>query len=110
MKLFLDDERPVPNDSWHHARTAEAATAFLEAHGALLTHVSLDHDLGQPLTGYDVVCALEEMFHRGQINPDVVVTIHSANPAGARKMAQACESMFGHRWTTYLIDALDLRI
>jgi hypothetical protein len=108
VKLFLDDERPVPNDSWHHVRTAEAAIDFLEAHGAFLAHVSLDHDLGQHLTGYDVVCALEAMLHDGKINPDVIVTIHSANPAGARKMAQACEAMFGQRWTTYIVDYIAL--
>lgn len=108
LKLFLDDERPAPNASWHHVWTAEEAIDWLETTGSIITHISLDHDLGQDLTGYDVVCALEELLHDGKINPDVVVTIHSANPAGAKKMAQACEAMFGQRWTTYIVDYLAL--
>lgn len=102
MKLFLDDERNTPDTSWHRVYRAEEAMAFLDQHGMQLTHISLDHDLGQDLNGYHVMCHLEQLHHDGKINPDVIVTIHSANPTGAKKMALACEKMFGRPWNTYL--------
>ena len=54
MKIYLDDERPIP-EGWVGARWPEDVIRLLEAGG--VTHVSLDHDLGDDEhgTGYDVV-------------------------------------------------------
>jgi hypothetical protein len=108
VKLFLDDERAVPNDTWHRAYTADEAIKFLDQYGPWITHISLDHDLGTKLTGYDVMCYIEGLEPSGRLNPDVQMTIHSANPAGAMRMAKVCEKMFGNRWTLYLVDYLAL--
>ena len=43
MKVYLDDERFAP-DGWQQARWPEDAIRFLET--GMVTHISLDHDLG----------------------------------------------------------------
>ena len=80
MKLYLDDERPVPS-GWWGVKTAPEAIRFLEAHH--VEFVSLDHDLGEGKgTGYDVVRYIEEQC---VINPNYLpprMYCHSANPPG----------------------------
>jgi hypothetical protein len=138
IRLWHDDVRPPPDDSWTWARTNDAAKAVLEAHP--VCEISLDHDLGyagpppgkcercngtgrlsnsgerkdDPTfpsdprgvpcavcdgdgfiggdvlyvagtadeTGYDLV---KWMCETGNVPPKI--TIHSWNPAGARRMA-----------------------
>lgn len=64
MKVWLDDERPVPL-GWVGARSAHEAIALLRT--GQVPHLSLDHDLGDDPalgTGYDVACFVEaEAFH-----------------------------------------------
>lgn len=94
MKLWLDDERPAPPE-WVHVKSLEEVKAAF-AGGAVITHMSLDHDLG-------LVGDYEDLFgnpHHGEITgrhvvqwmvrsdryPTTWVNVHSANPAGAEKM------------------------
>lgn len=109
VKIFLDDERKVPGTGWLHAKTAEEAISLIKFYGPNLTRLSLDHDLGDGVpTGYDVVCALEELHHEGCISSDLEVTIHSANPSGADRMALACSRMFDRPKRSFLIDYFNL--
>jgi hypothetical protein len=50
VKIWHDDVRPAPS-GWEHARTNDAAKAWLKT--GLVTEISLDHDLGYtgPLPG-----------------------------------------------------------
>lgn len=59
MRVYLDDERPTP-EGWTRAYTAQEAINFLET--GIVTHLSLDHDLGpeEAGTGYDVCKWVEE--------------------------------------------------
>jgi len=59
LKIYLDDERPIP-DGWHGCRWPEEVIRLLKA--GEVTHLSLDHDLGDDShgTGYDVVLWIEE--------------------------------------------------
>jgi len=59
MKIYLDDERPTP-EGWHSCSWPEEVIHLLKAGG--VTHLSLDHDLGDDAhgTGYDVVLWIEE--------------------------------------------------
>lgn len=88
MKIWLDDERPMPSGFDYHARTAQEAIELLEAGG--VTAISLDHDLGdeQNGTGYDVACYIEQAAYDGTLAP-IEVRIHSANPVGRARMEQA---------------------
>lgn len=108
MKIFLDDERKAPNTSWLVVRTAAEAIELLRLHAATITHISFDHDLGDGVpTGYDVVCELERLHHEGLIS-NIWTTVHSANPTGAKRIAQTCERMFGQPWYHYVVDYLAL--
>jgi hypothetical protein len=90
MKIWLDDERPMPPGFDYHARTAREAIELLMAGG--VTVISLDHDLGdeQNGTGYDVACYIEQGAYGGSL-PYIEATIHSANPVGRARMEQAVE-------------------
>jgi hypothetical protein len=56
MKIYLDDERPVP-EGWILVKTAHHAITLLRQHANEIEVISLDHDLGPPEsgTGYDVL-------------------------------------------------------
>jgi hypothetical protein len=75
MKLYVDDVRIAP-DGWAQAWNAKQAIKYL-AHGNV-THLSLDHDLGDPNedTGY-----LPE------------ITFHTANPTGRKNMQAALDAI-----------------
>ena len=92
MKVYLDDLRPCP-EGWVPVRTALEAIALLAAGG--VTHLSLDHDLGDDEgagTGYDVAVWIEEAVAlRGFIPPEI--SIHSANSVGRQRMAAAIASI-----------------
>jgi hypothetical protein len=45
MKLYLDDARSPPDESWTLVRSAEEAKVLLAAGG--VEHASLDYDLGE---------------------------------------------------------------
>ncbi|MFA6904438.1 MAG: cyclic-phosphate processing receiver domain-containing protein [Gallionellaceae bacterium] len=59
MKVFLDDERNTP-DGWIRVRWPNEAISLLET--GKVTHISLDHDLGNDFrgTGYDVLLWIEK--------------------------------------------------
>ena len=91
LKVFLDDERPTP-PGWALARWPEDVIALLQTGN--VTHISLDHDLGddQHGTGYDVVLWVEEaVATRGFVPP--VMTVHSANTSARIKMQAGIESI-----------------
>lgn len=99
MKLYLDDER-IPPDGWVLVATPEAAIETLKTGN--VTHLSLDHDLGllqsdgqidDGRTGYTVLQWLEEAVVTQGFTPPEFMQVHSANPAGARKMELAISSI-----------------
>lgn len=101
MRLWLDDVRPPPDDSWFWAWTNDMAKNMLA--GGEVTECSLDHDLGEETTGALDVEAVKNaetgldlvqwMVETGNVPPKV--TIHSWNPDGAAAMA-ARLNRFGH--------------
>lgn len=92
LKVWLDDERPAP-DGWTPVRWPEEAISLINKGN--VSHISLDHDLGDDDhgTGYDVLLWVEEQVH---INPDFVlpdINIHTANPSASDKMHRALDSI-----------------
>ena len=79
MWLFLDDVRDPPDDRWHVVRNYHDCINILM--GANVEVISLDHDLGDDKTGYDVVKFMAEE----NIWPSVV-NVHSMNPVGRDNM------------------------
>jgi hypothetical protein len=95
VKIYLDDERVAPND-WVHTHTAKQTIALLE-NGVVVTHLSLDHDLGDEKevgTGYDVLLWMEEEVYTNRYYlPPPTITVHSANSGARPKMESAIESI-----------------
>ena len=92
MKIYLDDERVAPA-GWVQVRWPDEAIKLLQA-GAV-THLSLDHDLGddQRGTGYDVLLWIEQEVALCQFILPESIEVHSANPAGRKRMLAAIESI-----------------
>jgi hypothetical protein len=85
MKVFLDDERTTP-DGWYRVYEPHQAIAMLDS--GMVTHISLDHDLGDDKgvgTGYDVILWMEEQVVSGEFKPPYIL-IHTANPSARLKM------------------------
>jgi hypothetical protein len=102
MKLWLDDVRDPALFGcigWTWAKTADEAIALLRT--GEVTECSLDHDLSidqtigvadwmnpAEVTGYDVVCWMEEHG----IWPVNGTRVHSMNPEGRRRMEAAIQA------------------
>ncbi|GAA1623946.1 cyclic-phosphate processing receiver domain-containing protein [Actinoplanes couchii] len=89
--VLIDDLRSfVDGKAAEVARTSAAGVALLDGfRGRRIDELWLDHDLGDDDTIWPVVEVLERAaFEESPFDIGVVV-IHSANPAGAAKMAQA---------------------
>jgi hypothetical protein len=97
MRVFLDDQCDTIRAKWavgytHKVKTAQEAIELLKS--GSVTHISLDHDLGDPAvvgTGYDVAKWLEEAAYLGTI-PKLSWNIHSMNPVGEQNMRAALMS------------------
>jgi hypothetical protein len=92
-KLYLDDLRTPPDESFIVARTMEEAQKLIETSGMPI-FISFDHDLGTDdqgnllPTGYDFVKWLVEMDMDEiiMIPAGFTFDVHSQNPVGARNI------------------------
>ena len=84
MKVFLDDQRPPPA-GWTLVRWPDEAIALLKS-GAV-THISLDHDLGDDRrgTGYDCITWIERAVVEEDFSPPII-TVHTGNSAARERM------------------------
>lgn len=86
MKLWVDDERPAPDDTWVVTETSGAAKDLIRlwrgsGRPDRFEEISLDHDLGGEDTG---MLVLEYMVLLG-FWPRTV-TIHTSNPPARQRM------------------------
>ncbi|MFZ6712500.1 cyclic-phosphate processing receiver domain-containing protein [Undibacterium sp. TC9W] len=95
MKVYLDDERITP-DGWTRTYWPEDAIALLKT--GEVTHLSLDHDLGDDEhgTGYDVVLWIEEAVMTTGFIPPQEMCVHSANSSARQKMEAGIQSILRH--------------
>lgn len=93
MKVYLDDRRPTPH-GWVGCRWPDEVIALLQTRE--VTHLSLDHDLGDDDrgTGYHVVLWLEEQVALHGFDPPVSVEVHSDNGPGRDRMLAGLRSMW----------------
>ena len=85
MKVFLDDERTTP-DGWYRTYAPHQMIEMLKS--GMVTHISLDHDLGEvygDVTGYDVILWIEEQVVCDDFKPPHIL-IHTSNPSARLKM------------------------
>jgi hypothetical protein len=97
MKLYIDDIRNAPSEAWTVARTINAAITALSTFE--VEEVSLDHDishqvtvggLSRPYPCAECYCAvahyLSQKFRDAVPESVPKITLHTANPVGARDM------------------------
>lgn len=89
--LWLDDVRPMPDHYTHWAKNASQAIKLLET--GQVIECSLDHDLGEVETGYDVAKWIEERAWEGMLAP-IHCRVHSRNPVGAKNMKAALKNAY----------------
>ena len=93
MKLYLDDVRDLPDESFDLARSYDEAVNYVKQHG-IPPFISFDHDLGVDEnenllpTGYDFAKWLVSSDMDGTISiPDnFSFKVHSQNPVGAKNI------------------------
>ncbi|MGH1365625.1 MAG: cyclic-phosphate processing receiver domain-containing protein [Calditrichia bacterium] len=92
MKIYLDDER-TPPPGWLLLRWPDEVIEKLKLGN--VTHLSLDHDLGDDErgTGYDVVLWLEEAVATRGFVPPTTLKVHSANSSARLKMEAGLKSI-----------------
>ena len=91
MKVYLDDVRPIP-DGWSGARWPNEVIDLLKT--GEVTHISLDHDLGDDDrgTGYDVLLWIEEQVYTNNFKPPEMF-VHSSNSSAVAKMKSAINTI-----------------
>lgn len=91
LRVWLDDERPMPSDFTNHVTTAQEAIDLLKTGQVDL--ISLDHDLGSENVyennGYVVAEFIEEFAFNNRCLPCIEVRIHTANSSARTKMESA---------------------
>lgn len=95
-KLFLDDERSPPDDTFEVARSYSDVQTLVEELG-MPSYVSFDHDLGEEKTGYDVAKWLVYSLmttHSSSLMFSYYV--HSQNPVGKANIEKYLESYCRH--------------
>lgn len=93
-KLWVDDLRNPPDDTYEIVRNYDDAIAALQA--KTYTDIYLDHDLacfkdGRELTGYDVVLWIVDR----RVNENYIAPVRyhmlTSNPVGRKNMIQLIE-------------------
>jgi hypothetical protein len=95
MKIWLDDERPMPDYFEVHAKTSQEAIELLKT--GKVTSIGFDHDLGSDShgTGYDVAVYLEQAVIKDEI-PMPEVSVHTQNPVGRERICMALRNAWNH--------------
>lgn len=98
MKLYIDDIRNPPDESWTLARTVTEAIRLLSMFR--FEEISLDHDISHPVKVGElqrpfpcdenftaVAYFIAEYYsHDGPDRKRPKITVHSANPNGAKEI------------------------
>ncbi len=91
MRIYMDDARTTPH-GWERTYTVEETIIALESR--MVTHLSLDNDLGEGLAeGYKVLDWLEEQVYTDLTFPIPEITIHSSNASRVEYMQRALRSI-----------------
>ena len=107
IQIWYDDIRrpPYPEDEWVWVRTTKAAIAAFELLKDRIEVISLDHDMGLENEDPDQDSAiylkhynaglqedngvkLVEWMIENNVGREAIITIHSWNPDGAKRMKQ----------------------
>ena len=100
MKLFLDDIRPCPR-GYIKIDNYQDCIEFLLKNRNKIDTISLDHDLGEIKTGYDVCKWIVANEYYDNLQE---IIIHSANPVGTKNMLQLLDKYCPDHIKLFYID------
>jgi hypothetical protein len=86
MKLFIDDIRNAPDDTWVVARTNTEAIRIMYTNRDRITHISFDHDCGDSNESFQASAYYLALLIELLQDYLPVITVHSANPIGVEKI------------------------
>lgn len=98
MKLWVDDIRIPPDDSWHICRSVYAAVRALEMFWPDVDQINLDHDISHQVTigkmsrpypcdeTFAVVAMYMALIKKANPTWNPKITIQTSNPVGAELM------------------------
>ena len=88
MRLWIDDLRDPPDDTWTWAKSSSVACQHVLSDA--VAEISFDHDLGGDDTAMPVALLIEERAYNGIAPPQWHV--HSANPVGRANLQATLRS------------------
>lgn len=97
IHLFLDDVRNPPKDGMPYVVARDVATAktILVQNWDRINSISFDHDLGDNVpSGYDLATWIEEEIVMHKRSNHFTMTVHSANPIGAKRIRSVIENLY----------------
>jgi len=100
MKIFLDDVRDPPDNTWTVVRSYDAFTDLLNNTLHIITEISFDHDLGADEQGNVLETGMDaaKFFIEKAMDEPIIglalekVIVHSSNPAGRSNIGGYFES------------------
>ena len=98
MKIFLDDLRESPDQSWTVVRTPadfKQVIAAAASQNSSIGAISFDNDLAQEEEGYDLLKWLAENYPE-YLMGETAVSVHSANPEARRNIEGYVKSCREH--------------
>lgn len=88
-KLWIDDIRDSPDDSWIIVRSSNAAIRYITKEG-MPNRIAFDHDLGDDDTSILIIKFIVESFLDGSLTipNDFDYSVHSMNPIGSKNIKE----------------------
>ena len=94
MKLWIDDVRPCPNDTYFWTVSVEQAKTLIKYFGQDIELIDIDHDAGDYAKyGGDYIKLIDWLEETGRNYP---IRIHSMNPVGVENMRRIIQK---NGWT-----------
>lgn len=94
MKLFIDDVRMAPDDSWYVVKNSQEAKNFIISYG-IPDVISFDHDLGETDTSMIFIHWLIDQILDGNIEfTKFKFFVHSDNPVGSENIEKTIKNFW----------------
>ncbi len=105
MKIYVDDIRTSPDDSWNICRTALSAVSALDMFWEQIVEITLDHDISHQIVmgemsrpfacpeTFEIVARHVALLKKLHVEWSPAVSIHTSNPAGAERMRLLLEEV-----------------
>lgn len=98
IKIWLDDIRTPPDETWTWCKNPEEFRKILDGEGAEIDEISFDHDLGyyesgKEITGYTCLCWVEKRILTDMTFPIPTMHVHTSNGSAYSKMRKVVNNL-----------------